>query len=294
MEILKIILLILAYSMGIATLIVQIIGYTKKIEYRETILLTLVFLLMIVSLTINSIVQIEWPAFVDITRVLSVVSIALLSAMIPLNVHWEREIKSRSSRNTVAVIAGIFIGMITVTLLLLNKVFLAYMIASSFLFVSVYYSMILILVSKPGILIAFRQREERRLAVLVMVVMGFSLIPVLVIPRSNLINMLELTGTWAFALISILLSISKLLGDVKRFSEYRKPLEIRDWDIRHLQISPREKEVLLLVLQGKTNKDIAESLFISLPTVKSHVSNIYEKLGVKNRMELASLVKQVV
>lgn len=48
-------------------------------------------------------------------------------------------------------------------------------------------------------------------------------------------------------------------------------------------VSPRELEVLRLVAAGKTNRDIAEGLFISEKTVERHVSNIFVKLGVSNR-----------
>lgn len=52
------------------------------------------------------------------------------------------------------------------------------------------------------------------------------------------------------------------------------------------QLSPREKDVLELLLQGHTNVQIAEHLFISVNTAKTHISNIYEKVGVKRRYEL--------
>lgn len=53
-------------------------------------------------------------------------------------------------------------------------------------------------------------------------------------------------------------------------------------------LSPREKEVLLRVLHGESNAQIKEALYISLGTVKAHVSNIYQKVGVKSRYELLS------
>lgn len=49
----------------------------------------------------------------------------------------------------------------------------------------------------------------------------------------------------------------------------------------------REKEVLLLVADGKTNKDIAEELHISIKTVKTHVSNLLMKCEVDDRTQLA-------
>lgn len=53
------------------------------------------------------------------------------------------------------------------------------------------------------------------------------------------------------------------------------------------QLSTREQQVLDLIAQGKTNDDIANSLFISIRTVKFHVSSILSKLNVKNRTEAA-------
>lgn len=51
-------------------------------------------------------------------------------------------------------------------------------------------------------------------------------------------------------------------------------------------LSKQEKKVNDLILEGKTNKEIAGELFISISTVKTHTTNIYSKLGVKNRKEL--------
>ena len=53
-------------------------------------------------------------------------------------------------------------------------------------------------------------------------------------------------------------------------------------------ISPREGEVLQLVAQGATNKEIADSLFISENTVKTHLRNIMEKLHLANRSQAAA------
>jgi DNA-binding CsgD family transcriptional regulator len=50
-------------------------------------------------------------------------------------------------------------------------------------------------------------------------------------------------------------------------------------------LSDREREILQLVSQGKSNKQIAADLFISINTVKVHVSNIYQKIGVSSRTE---------
>jgi DNA-binding CsgD family transcriptional regulator len=56
-------------------------------------------------------------------------------------------------------------------------------------------------------------------------------------------------------------------------------------------ISQREAEIISLILRGLSNKDIGDNLFISLETVKKHVSNIYKKLGVKNRLQLSFFIQ---
>lgn len=52
-----------------------------------------------------------------------------------------------------------------------------------------------------------------------------------------------------------------------------------------LGLTPRQAEVLSLVLDGKSNKRIANALGLSEPTIKEHISAILEKLGVHNRIE---------
>jgi DNA-binding NarL/FixJ family response regulator len=52
-------------------------------------------------------------------------------------------------------------------------------------------------------------------------------------------------------------------------------------------LSQREREIVALVAQGYKNKEMAEKLFISEQTVKNHLHNIFDKLGVSDRLELA-------
>ena len=54
-------------------------------------------------------------------------------------------------------------------------------------------------------------------------------------------------------------------------------------------LSRRELEVLSLILDGKTNKEIAEELFISFDTVKTHRKNILQKTGAKNTPALFNI-----
>jgi len=56
--------------------------------------------------------------------------------------------------------------------------------------------------------------------------------------------------------------------------------------VNSYQISNREQEIIRLILDGKSNQAIADELYVSLKTVKNHVYNIYQKMGLKSRYEL--------
>jgi DNA-binding CsgD family transcriptional regulator len=53
-------------------------------------------------------------------------------------------------------------------------------------------------------------------------------------------------------------------------------------------LSPREREVLHLLVAGNTDREIADALFISRRTVTSHTTSIFAKLGVTNRVQAAT------
>ncbi len=81
------------------------------------------------------------------------------------------------------------------------------------------------------------------------------------------------------------LMATKLLDEFRELTAgaEREPVEKATADL-----SPREGEVLQLVAQGATNKEIADALFISENTVKTHLRNIMEKLHLVNRSQAAA------
>lgn len=56
-------------------------------------------------------------------------------------------------------------------------------------------------------------------------------------------------------------------------------------------ISSREQEIIRLISRGRTNREIADMLYVSLQTVKQHTYNIYRKLKVKNRVQLSNFIR---
>ena len=58
------------------------------------------------------------------------------------------------------------------------------------------------------------------------------------------------------------------------------------------ELTDREREVLALLVEGLSNQEIADKLFLGIGTVKFHVRNIYSKLGVDNRVAAVTLAMQ--
>ncbi|MFC1860553.1 response regulator [Chloroflexota bacterium] len=80
------------------------------------------------------------------------------------------------------------------------------------------------------------------------------------------------------------LMATKLLTEFKDLTTESERESVREMEA---DLSPREDEVLKLVAQGASNKIIADSLFISENTVKTHLRNIMEKLHLANRSQAA-------
>jgi len=68
---------------------------------------------------------------------------------------------------------------------------------------------------------------------------------------------------------------------------------INETELKKLNLSSREYEVLQLLAKGYSNTDIAESLFLSLSTIKTHVSNLYLKIDVKSRTQAIDKAKRL-
>ncbi len=75
--------------------------------------------------------------------------------------------------------------------------------------------------------------------------------------------------------------------------ELKKPFEVNQQALDELGISKREYEVLELMAQGCSNQEIADRLFVSLPTVKTHSSNLFDKLEVQRRTQAVSAAKEL-
>src|SRR5215204_5645266 len=80
---------------------------------------------------------------------------------------------------------------------------------------------------------------------------------------------------------------------VREMIDAGQPFQIDEANLKRLGISKREYEVLELISQGMSNQEIAESLFVSTSTVKTHVSNIFSKLDASRRTQAVQKAKEL-
>ena len=72
-----------------------------------------------------------------------------------------------------------------------------------------------------------------------------------------------------------------------------EPFVLNEKKREELRITPRELEILELIAQGLSNREIAEKLFVSENTVKTHSSRVFDKLGAKRRTQAVQLGKEL-
>ena len=119
-------------------------------------------------------------------------------------------------------------------------------------------------------------------------VMGVLLIAMEVIQYKTIVReiKLELAGVIIGALF---LALGIWFG--ARF--FNKPNEAELYNADELGLSKREIEVLQLLAEGFSNQEIADKLFVSLNTTKTHISNIYSKLGVSRRTQAVQKARKL-
>ena len=90
----------------------------------------------------------------------------------------------------------------------------------------------------------------------------------------------------------ILNKLNKVIKSIINTAETNRINWIKDFEsqIEKYDLTPRETELMPLILQGYINEDIAKKLNVTENTVKKHIYNIFNKVGVDNRIQLFSLL----
>jgi len=110
---------------------------------------------------------------------------------------------------------------------------------------------------------------------------------VLVDIRLGAIGLLAFHGSNLPALLYLRANADRVFPPVKAEHATKQGME---HVLDHYGVTKRERQIVQKICLGKTNKQIAEELFISLQTVKDHTHRIYSKMGVNSRVQLVQMM----
>ena len=115
----------------------------------------------------------------------------------------------------------------------------------------------------------------------------------LIIVFVNLIGVIGLNLFTAISSFAAMIINPVLIFLFVKYHQQRYSIADNNFEqlIIQYDITEREKEIIISVCKGKTNKEIADVLFLSPLTVRDHLSNIYRKTNVNNRTKLAGIFK---
>ena len=278
-------LLVMAYTVIVITLFLEIVCYKRNIETLETIALTASLLLLIIALTFTFFNNQQNEA--EQTNVFTLLAMTLVGLTTSLNVLNERK---HTISPLVQKLLFYVSGALGVTVLVgyvVDSLNTIQYIVAAFLGLSVISSMILIKTTKPHVRIEHREKLDQYTAIAFLVIVPITLI--IDYSAQQPTSSVQYAG-YTIPILFILLGGSKLWDDIHRLSLFKSKEAGTIQDLDNYALTNREKEVTLLLLEGHSYKQIADKLFISIPTVKTHVSKVYKKCKVTGRLELIKLL----
>lgn len=299
---------VLAFLIGFTGIILSYFAYikykTKLIKHYFIFMTALTTLLMEQTLTSYKIInEIQSFSLNVVLNIISYFSAGAIVYFLPLFAHEFME-KEWTMRKRILFKIGAFLP---ICLLLVYYVFsykkFIVILSGGILFSAILYSLIFIYLNYKYIKLEYKKT----------IIKIFLTVTAIFFPYMYLDTRAEqivfLRGLFPYGHFSLplfymiwnLLSIyfgvkyfKKNLSEINNEESQKIISKTRDTQeefFKKYNITNREKEIILLLIKGYSYNQLAEELVISLPTVKTHVSNIYRKAEVKNKIQLLNLIK---
>ena len=123
------------------------------------------------------------------------------------------------------------------------------------------------------------------------IILKISLITAAVILLFEATNLLLLYKYFKFDYyLSVVAVVFLVAGYIISRNNYSRKMPDTDSD-PFMELTAKEQQILQLIIEGKSNKEIAALNFVEVSTIKTHINNIYTKLGLKNRKEAINTYK---
>lgn len=287
MIVLEIVLLVLAYTCIIISLFLEWLCFKKKLEKIETIIFTVCLLLLVVALTARYFFATYFiRSTVDGFILLTMIGVGITT---PLHILAERNHRVPVFTLPLIFILGIILSIgVGVTFGGIIPISFVEYGVSIYLGLSVVFSMIVMKTTTAKVYVKNQDKLEKYMSTAFLVVIPISLLSSYIVSMQSIAIKIGFT----LPLVFIVLAVGRAWENLQRLSFAQPIKEATENVMVKFSLTKREQEVALLLMKGITYKEIAEKLFISVPTVKSHASNIYKKCSVKNKIELISTLSE--
>lgn len=275
------ILLGITYTTICIALFLQWVCYKRKIENIETIAFTVSLWLLIVSISLSPLFPVG-----ETSNFSTLIAMVLVAATTFLNTWSERKhsIKNVYKKNYL-IIAVLLIMSVLIAYYFGHLIFAQYAVVA-YLIGSVLGSLGLIQFSKPIKKYKHLEKSNKVFGIIFSVLVPSYLIFHYCFEKEYQYFQIGFLLYIAFTL----LALHKIYDDLQRLSLINKMVEPQKQHFKNYGLTEREEEIATLLIQGITYQNISEQLFISLPTVKTHASNIYKKCKAKTRHELVFIL----
>ena len=309
------ILYLIAFIIGFSTIFYSVIYYIIEritwLKYYIVFLFLFGFLLLIRAIKLLSFLAIPLFLSNSIFNILYYftlsVSMSLILYFIPAFLYRFLNLKWKVKENVLYLILSVIFFVLSILGIILNFNF--YIVANIIFYLLILYLLILGFINYKNI-----KDKMMKLIVKILGLITISIYPIMVyqlinINRNSLdIGSIDITLVlfyiwWNLVMLGFLLwyfiniiknknmfvneSLNNNSNDSKNIENENNEIK-KELKEEIINLTKREKQILSYLLSGKTNKEVALILDISLNTVNNHVANIYDKSGVKNRVELVN------
>ena len=309
------ILYLIAFIIGFSTIFYSAIYYIIEritwLKYYIVFLFLFGFLLLIRAIKLLSFLAIPLFLSNSIFNILYYftlsVSMSLILYFIPAFLYRFLNLKWKVKENVLYLVLSVIFFVFSILGIILNFNF--YIVANIIFYLLILYLLILGFINYKNI-----KDKMMKLIVKILGLITISIYPIMVyqlitINKNSLdIGSIDITLVlfyiwWNLVMLGFLLwyfiniiknknmfvneSLNNNSNDLKNIENENNEIK-KELKEEIINLTKREKQILSYLLSGKTNKEVALILDISLNTVNNHVANIYDKSGVKNRVELVN------
>lgn len=236
------------------------------------------------SPSVYSILRYIWMAIV-------IADGAFLLSFVPYFTTWIIAHPWRNPYKTIFFICSlVFVG-VSIANLVFDSVILSRLSFLICLFV-IAFCLVVMLRNRKGI----EDRDVRHM-ILTIVIVGLSLLPFIMASFfvdyiRSITSQVIILAYSIVILVFLFISISRKLSEEKEIVDKEEEKNGSAVDLSIYHITEREEEIIELICEGNTNKEIAQKLSLSVNTVSNHITNIFDKTGVRSRIDLLNLVRR--